>query len=115
MTVKGSYRQLVESEFLAADDIIDNITVEISGASIETVTSPNNQKKQMICLSFKGARKKLALNRTNGRAIAKIAGTPKVEEWTGVKICLYRTTIKAFGDPQLPAIRVKPTSDVGGM
>jgi len=107
--VTGSYRQASESEFLAADDLpMDrDICLTISGASIEQVTSPNNRKKEMICLSFEKTPKKLALNRTNGRSIAKIADNTQVEVWTGVKICLYRTTIKAFGDPKLPAIRVR--------
>jgi hypothetical protein len=112
--VKGSYRQLADSDFLAADDLQPgkDVLVTIAGASIEMVTSPNNKTKQMICLSFEKAKKKLALNRTNGRAIAKIAGDTAVEKWTGIKICLYRTTIKAFGDPQLPAIRVKAPGEV---
>ena len=118
--VTGSYRQLADSEFLAADDLQSgkDVLVTIAGASIEMVTSPNNQKKQMICLSFESSKtgqklgKKLALNRTNGRQIAKIAGDTAVEKWAGVKICLYRTAIKAFGDPQLPCIRVKAPTEV---
>ena len=108
-TVTGSYRQASESEFLAADDLpVDrDVCLTIAGASIDNVTSPTNKTKKMVCLSFEKTPKKLALNRTNGRTIAKITGSTQVEDWTGAKICLYRTTIKAFGDPQLPAIRVR--------
>ncbi|MCU7836134.1 MAG: hypothetical protein KZQ83_12910 [gamma proteobacterium symbiont of Taylorina sp.] len=107
--VTGSYRQASESEFLAADDLpVDrDICLTIAGASIEKVTSPNNRVKDMVCLSFEKTPKKLALNRTNGRSIAKITRSTQVEDWPGSQVCLYRTTIKAFGDPQLPAIRVR--------
>lgn len=107
---KGSFNQCSDSPHLCADDITHDVALEISGATKEEVTSPNNKKKTMICLSFKGAKKKLPLNKTNGKIIAKIAGSPAVENWIGANVILYRSYIKAFGDPELPCIRVRDST-----
>jgi len=106
---KGSYTQL-SGEHLCADDLPrdKDTKVEISGAAIEVVTSPNNQKKKMIVLELKGARKKMPINKTNGKMITAIAGSPQVENWIGCKISLYYTEIRAFGTT-VGAIRVRPS------
>lgn len=105
---KGSYTQL-SGEHLCADDIPydRDITVEIEGAMIEIVRSPTGQKKQMIVLKLKNAQKKLPVNKTNGKVISSLVGSPQVENWIGHKITLFHTTIKAFGST-VGAIRVRP-------
>lgn len=48
-------------------------------------------------------------NSTNLKAIAKMANSPHVEKWVGLKIELFVTKVRAFGDVH-DAIRVrKPT------
>lgn len=50
--------------------------------------------------------KPLILNSTNSRSIQKVAGSPYVEKWAGVKIQLYVAQVRAFGDVT-EAIRVR--------
>jgi len=108
--VTGSYRTATDSNYLAADDFNSNgklVSLTIEKGCFEEVTSPNNRKKRMLCLHFKETNKALAVNATNAVTITKALGTNQVSEWKGKKISLYRTTVKAFGNPEMPCVRVK--------
>jgi hypothetical protein len=52
--------------------------------------------------------KPLILNKTNCKAISKLLNTPYIEEWGGHRITLCVQRIKAFGDDNVEAVRVKP-------
>ncbi len=51
-------------------------------------------------------RKVLVLNKTNARLIAKLHGN-KPKEWTGCKVTLYPTRVKAKGGAMVDALRIK--------
>ena len=107
--VTGSYRLASDSKHLAADDLNTDgkpISLTIEKGVFEEVISPGNRKKSMLCLHFIGATKALAVNATNAKAITQILGTNQVSEWKGKKVSLFRTTIKAFGNDNMPCIRV---------
>ena len=59
----------------------------------------------------------MVCNSTNAKQIAKLAGTPFIEEWAGKQIILTVQKVKAFGE-QHDAIRVsnkpvvKPTLEL---
>lgn len=61
--------------------------------------------------------KPMILNVARSKAIEKVAGSPELEDWPGVKIQLYiEHGIKAFGDI-VNAVRVrpfKPRAQAGG-
>lgn len=91
---------------------------EIDSTSLRCIEVPiiyqlnvNNQKKQMKFLSFETAPKKLVLNLTNDRNIAKFTECTQIEDWNSYNICLYRTTKKVFGAPNLPAIRFRASKE----
>ena len=42
--------------------------------------------------------KPMILNRTNCKTIAKLHGSPEVEDWVGKKIQIYATTTKVAGE-----------------
>ena len=52
--------------------------------------------------------KPLVLNKTNCKAISKLVGSPYIEDWAGHRITLTVQRVKAFGDDNVEAVRVKP-------
>ena len=69
---------------------------------------PVGQAKQMKgVVYFQKVEKGLVLNRTNANRITQIAGSGVTEEWVGVQIKLYATSVEFQGEPT-DAIRVRP-------
>ena len=65
--------------------------------------------KTSVCIvAYLVNEKPLILNKTNCKAISKLLNTPYIEEWAGHKITLAVQRIKAFGDDNVDAVRVKP-------
>lgn len=60
---------------------------------------------------FKGAKKPMVCNSTNGKTIEDMVG-PMTEKWIGLKVTLYRTTTMAFGK-KVNCIRIKPMKATG--
>lgn len=106
----GSYRIGNDSQYLAADDFPadgKSVSLVITKGTWEEVIAPNNRKKQMWCLHFKGTEKKLALNNTNAKTLTSMFDSNEITSWYGKKIDLFRAIINAFGNPKTPAIRIK--------
>lgn len=49
----------------------------------------------------------MIMNSTNLKQIAKLFGSPYIEDWAGKSIQLYTTPVKAFGEV-VEALRVRP-------
>jgi hypothetical protein len=81
-------------------------TVTIKEVKREMVFNPsNNGKEECTVAYFVEDVKPLILNTTNCKAIAKVWGTPYIEDWTGRKITLKVKKISAFGE-MVDAVRV---------
>ena len=87
----------------------------------EEVTNPNEPERKETCVvaHFQQQEKPLILNKTNLKAIARLAGTPNVEEWEGVGIILCVQKVKAFGE-LVDGVRIRPVkpfvcADCGGI
>lgn len=103
-------RQQFEGNFLDALDVPPNgITVEISEVTAPKAEKDNTGKViDKAILSFKGAKKRLILNKVNSKIIALQHGK-KASEWVGKQITLtVRYLEKAFGQRNVPVIRIKP-------
>jgi hypothetical protein len=99
--------------FLDASDILNSgdITVticDVVGPNIERDATKKVIDKAIV--AFSGAKKRLILNKTNAKIIRMHHGNPS--EWSGKKITLtVRWLEKAFGQLNVPVIRVVPPSD----
>lgn len=49
----------------------------------------------------------MALNKTNGKTIVALYGTPDVTQWAGKRVTLYPTTT-TFGSETVECIRIRP-------
>lgn len=81
-------------------------TVTIQRVQREIVTGPDGKKEECTVLHFREKDKPMILNATNGKMVAKLAGTPYIEQWPGIRIVIGVEKVKAFGD-FVDAVRVK--------
>lgn len=81
-------------------------TVTIQRVQREMVNGPDGKREECTVLHFREAEKPMILNATNGKMVAKLAGTPYIEQWVGVRIAIGVEKVRAFGD-FVDAVRVK--------
>lgn len=112
-SVDDGVRAQFEGDFLDATDIpAGGFTVTIAA-----IVPPNTERdatKKVIdktILAFDGARKRLILNKTNLKIIALMYGK-KASDWVGKKVTLtVRYLEKAFGQTNVPVVRIVPAED----
>jgi len=73
-----------------------NMVVEIISAKKDLVQN-GDKKEEAMLLSFKN-QLPMIVNATNAKKIAKVLGSPYIEDWAGKKIELTTAKIKAFGE-----------------
>ena len=101
------FKLLFEHDYVGAWDLEgDEKTVVIERISIEELKSVDGQTKRKPVVSFKGAKRKLILNKTNATVIADLYG-PDADKWIGKAVTLIPTTTSAFGKV-VECVRVKP-------
>ncbi len=101
------WKLLFPSEFLAAADLRGrDYALTIASVSVDELPLAGTTKKERRpVLRFKETPKKVVLNKTNAKAIAKTLGNHTVE-WVGKKVTLYPTMTK-FGGADVECIRVR--------
>lgn len=103
------YRSMYGKEWLGAWDFERDVTLTITDVTAAELVASGGRKSKRPAVSFKGTDKRLALNATNGKAIAGMYGT-KTEAWIGKRITLFKTmTRKPDGDGEVECIRVRPS------
>lgn len=80
--------------------------VTIQRVQREMVNGPDGKREECTVLHFRENEKPLILNATNGKMVAKMAGTPYIEQWSGIRIAIGVEKVRAFGD-YVDAVRVK--------
>ncbi|MCU7381038.1 hypothetical protein [Hominibacterium faecale] len=107
---KTHWKKLNNPDYLGAyalnpgEDLI--LTIERAGK--EAFTGTSGKKEDGLLIHFRESdAKPMICNSTNAKAITKVAGTPYVEDWKGVRIALYSQEVSAFGET-VDALRVRP-------
>lgn len=101
--------EMYEGNFLCGTDVLTPVAVEIEkiaqpGAEKDAAGKPITQ----AILSFKGARKRLVLNKVNWRIVAAMFGKDE-SKWIGQKITLACRYLKEFmGFQNVQCVRVVP-------
>ena len=81
----------------------------IKRAQHEEVKDTNGKKDDCLVVHWKENEKPMIVNVTNSKAISKVAGSPYIEDWTGVAVSLFTTEVSAFGET-VEAVRVRQTA-----
>ena len=94
------------SKYLTAADLNGKtFTLRIKAVTLEEMVTHENKKVKKPVVWFEAAQKGFVLNVTNGKIIAALYGD-ETDDWTGKRIAIYPTKVKAFGTYQ-DAIRVR--------
>lgn len=102
------WKLLYPSKYVGSHDIkdkIDDITITISGVSVQELVMVGGVKDHKPVLTFSDASKDLVLNKTNAGIIADLHGSD-TDNWTGKQITIYATTTR-FGRETVPCIRIR--------
>lgn len=88
----------VASEWLSGIDLAGRtVTVVIAGVEEVTVPEPRTGKAlRKVAVAFRSAKKRLLLNATNAKALAKLFGL-ETDAWAGKSVLLAPETVPAFG------------------
>jgi hypothetical protein len=98
------------SDYLKAEDLPvgTRAGVVISKCEAQEFTNKeDNSKQRKMVLSFEGREKKLVLNITNAKMIARNLGSDDTDNWIGKRIELYRSVTDRGSQKDVPCIRVK--------
>lgn len=110
------YRTLSKSKHLASDDLIglESLPVTIKRSYLGKDLN-NRIKEQVAIIEFEEATtpdgsplKSMILNMTNMHMLSKIAGTPNVFDWAGIRIEIYVQGGIRFGNEIVEGLRIRP-------
>lgn len=106
---KTHWKKLTNPNFLGSWSFQpgEEKTLTIKEVKQEIVKNQNGSEECTIAY-FDEDVKPLILNKTNAEMIAKVWGTPFIEDWKGLKITLKVKKINAFGE-MVDAVRVSNT------
>ena len=104
------YKKLMNPDYLGAYalDPGKDLVVTIRSVANEMIIGADGKKEECIVARFHERDiKPMILNATNCKTITKLAGSPFIENWQGMKIQLFVEKVKAFGDV-VEALRIRP-------
>lgn len=104
---------LFPSKYLCAADFLEHgeRALTIERVYQDDLRTADNETEKKALVQFKGAQKRLVLNKTNALAIAELFG-PETNAWTGKRVTLYPARVSAFGK-MVDAIRVRAAAPQG--
>lgn len=75
----------------------------------EVVKDETGRQEECMVVHFaeQGA-KPLICNKTNSKMLAKLSGSPYIEDWAGLKIQLYADHNVRFGKEKVDGVRIRP-------
>jgi len=109
------WKRLINPDYLGAYSLEagQDIVLTIGTVKKEMITGTGGKKEECIVCHWQENQKPMILNVTNCKTIAKIAGTPYIEKWSGVRIQIGQEMTK-FGGELVECLRVRknPPEDV---
>lgn len=104
----ADYRTMFDSEWVRAWDLggksITVVIVRVEAGELQNAKARKKDRKPIVW--FRGAKKPLALNKTNAKTIATMYGND-TRAWLNQPITIYPTRT-TFGNDEVDCIRVKP-------
>ena len=106
INTKAGRMQSTSDNFVVASDLQEkDMTLTIAKVENGMVKGVSGRECKRILVYFKGAKKPLVLNMTNGRTIRNLYGR-KVADWIGKPVTLYSDTCN-FGKDTVDCIRIR--------
>ena len=106
------WKKLTNPDYIGAYSLQpgEEKVVEIISVCRQKVKGTDGKETECTVAQLKNE-KPFILNRTNCKTITKVAGSPFIENWNGLRVIIYADKVKAFGDV-VDALRVKPTAPI---
>ena len=105
------WREFFKSDFFAACDLAtgEERSLTIKAVGRKEVPVPNSSKKDLCLVAeFREAgTRPMVINVTNSKAMAKMFGTPHIEQWVGRRIQVYQSVTKFKGE-DVDCLRIRP-------
>jgi hypothetical protein len=113
VAVKGHWAKVLHSDYVGALDLqaagLTEAVVTITGVFTEDVSSAAGTTEKLVVYFKEMKTKGMIVNRTNAKAITKVAKSADMENWIGVRVTIFvKKDVKAFGITT-DAIRVRTT------
>lgn len=112
MTEHTHYRKVFDSPYLSSADVVGQVHLTIARVTQE-VDKTKKSKDVFNTVYFQEREirqgeklKPMILNATNSKMLAKITGTPFIEEWGGTRITVYVDPNVKFGRDTVEGLRV---------
>ena len=103
---KTHWRAIAGKEYLIGEELDGKeVTLTIKEVVQEELQNQKGKEIKPVA-SFVGTDRKLVLNVTNMKAIAKVLGTPYIDDWAGKQITLKPVKGRFFGEDQT-VVRIK--------
>ena len=104
------FKKLTNPNYLGAYSLDDgkDIVLTIKKVVQEAVIGADGKKEDCVVIYWVENQKPMIANVTNMKQIAKLANSPYIEQWAGLKIQIGIEKVKAFGDV-VDALRVRKT------
>ena len=105
---KHHWKKFNNPDYLGAYalNVGEDLILTIKKAGQETFTGTSGKKEEGLLIHFVENVKPMICNATNAKSITKVAGSPYIEDWQGVRISLYSQEVSAFGET-VDALRVR--------
>jgi len=78
----------------------------IAKTATEKVKNTDGKEEEVLVLHWKEKEKPMILNKTNSKAVAKVAKSNYIEDWIGVRVSIYTSNVRAFGE-SVDALRIR--------
>lgn len=102
----ADFRLMFPNDYLGAHEFLGkDVTKTIKSVAMEDLRVQGGKKERRPVITFKDAKKRLVLNKTNAKSIAKLHGTD-TNDWAGKQITMYPTKCM-LGREQVDCIRIR--------
>lgn len=103
------WRKSFNPHYLGSWDFQDGEekVVIIKSVEHETVRNTDGKEEEKLVLHLEVGIKPYILNKTNCRTIARLHGTPDINQWPGKGLIMYVSKVPAFGE-LVDAVRIRP-------
>ena len=113
---KTHYRKVFDSPYLSAADIVEPVALTIRCVQVEADKTKKTKDKMnpayFVEREIRAGEplKPMILNATNSKMVAKITGSPFLEDWNGVTVEIYVDHNVRFGRETVEGLRIRPAA-----
>lgn len=111
------YRKVFDSPYLSSMDVVEPITLTIARVTQEV--DKTKKTKDVFNTAYFDEKfirpgeklKPMILNATNSKMVAKITGSPFIEDWGNTRVTVYVERGIKFGRDTVDGLRVMPAAE----